>query len=197
LVIAIVVLMLVAPAMKGEVAAAWAQGILTALGIGLAMYSANQQVQSARTHAEELRQIEMKQRRQGVLAIAEAAFDHIEALDSAASFHSLGAFFEGPRHGQFTHATAALRAVPLHELQSYNMVAGILDLLDVLVRIEPTCVRIEEEHLGGATPEELYFAIHADDLGRALHAMNYIRGGVLGWSSAEIAQRNGGDREDF
>lgn len=51
--------------------------------------------------------------------------------------------------------------------------------------------------LGGVTAEELYFASHADDLGRALRAMNYIRGGVLGWSSAEIARRNGGDREDF
>jgi hypothetical protein len=148
LVIAIVVLMLVAPSLKGEVAAAWAQGVLTALGIGLAMYSASQQAQSARTHAEEARLAEIKQRRQGVLAIAEAAFDHIDALDSAATSNDLSKFFEGPRHGQFAHATASLRAVPLHELQSYNMVGGILDLLDVLVRIEQTCVRIEEEHLG-------------------------------------------------
>jgi hypothetical protein len=196
--IAISALMVVVPGLKNEVSAAWAQGILTALGIGLAMYSANQQVKEARTHAEELGQSEIKQRRQGVLAIAEAAFDHVHAIDTAASSGTLGAFFEGRRRSdQLSHATAALRAVPLHDLQSYNMVAGIFDLLDVLVRMEETCRQIESGQLNGLTPEEAYFADHAYDLMHALHAMNYVRGGILGWTSEEIHRRNGTDTADF
>lgn len=196
--IAIGTLIFVVPGMKDEVSAAWAQGILTALGIGLAMYSANQQVKEARTHAEELGRNEIKQRRQGVMAITEAAFDHIEAIDTAASSGTLGEFFERrPRSDQLSHAVAALRAIPLHDLQSYNMVAGIFDLLDVLVRIEQTCRQIEGNQLNGLTPEETYFASHSMDMVHALHALNYIRGGLLGWTTNEINQRNGTDSADF
>jgi hypothetical protein len=196
--IAIGVLMILAPGLKNEVSAAWAQGILTALGIGLAMYSANQQVKEARAHADELGQSEIKQRRQGVLAIAEAAFDHVDAIDRAANAGALGEFFEGHRRSdQLSHATAALRAVPLHELQSYNMVTGIFDLLGVLTHMEQTCASIESGRLLGLTPEELYFGIHADDQLHALHAVTFIRGGVLGWTTEEINRQNGTDTAEF
>lgn len=189
--IAISVLLLLLPQLRNEVAAAWAQGVLTALGIGAAMYSANQQAQDAQAHAEEVRHSDLTQKRQGVMAIAEAALEPIEALEKARVSRCLVVYFEEEYHKeQFVHTLDALKAIPLHDLQSYNMVVGIIDLIDALVLSQNFCHMVVDEQRGTALPEEFYDAYQGDNHTKAMHALTFIRGGILGWSTEEINRKN-------
>jgi hypothetical protein len=197
--IATCVLLLLLPQLRNEVSAAWAQGILTALGIGVAMYAANRQAQDARAHALELRQEDLNQKRRGIAAIAEAAFDEMQAIEQACNNHNLELFFDEQYHKeQFNHIITALQAIPLHELHSYNMVVGILDLTDALLRTQAYCEMVlDEENRGSATAEEFYYAYQDENNTKAFRAMTFIRGGILGWTTEEINRRNGLQDADF
>jgi hypothetical protein len=190
--IAITVMLLVWPELKNEVSAAWAQGILTTLGLFVAMWVANWQAQQARKHAQELRNEDLKQKREGVMAIAEAAFDEVEAIEHASNSQDLDSFFEDQYHmDQFAHAITSLKAIPLHELHSYNMVVGILDLIDALLRTQEFCENVTREDRGFIIIADNYIAFQEDNFTKAMQALTFIRGGILGWTTEEINRRNG------
>jgi len=183
------------PSLWSEKGAGWAQAILTTAGIAFALYTA----QGAQQHVENLKREDLKQKRQGVLAIANAAFDNIRAVDLDATQGRLHFFFEETYYpGYFAHALAALRAIPLHELLSYNMTVGVLDIVNVLTRIERFC----EAHSEGAdnwlSLEEAYYLKNSEKLSDAIRAFNFIQGGAQGLSTEEIERQNGAsDPADF
>lgn len=122
------------------IAAYWVQAVGSIAAIIGSMEIFRRQNRAISTQAANQRHADILQRQMAVFAICFAGYDLIFTLCSA---HEQGQnkmskvdYYYSIVHSDaaFWHAEKALAAIPLHELHSYSLVSGILDLRDALAQ---------------------------------------------------------------
>lgn len=153
------------PELVNERTAAWVQGIGSILAVGAAAWVAIYQKRNADQQAK-LQRLEARvEKLSAIHAIAVATYELIERLEQAFLTDRAGEYFDEEYSADaFLHAQSALKAIPLHELGSYNMVAGILDLSDALAcAIRFSCEHIHNpNNLTAAEKYEVYIRDFAE-----------------------------------
>lgn len=118
--------------------AAWVQAIGSITAIGVAIWIGDYQSKRAKEQAIHMDGLAVKRRHAALCSILDEA--HVQCLRVAPEFsedHLFGTYsFIHYNERSFNDAISTLEEIPLHELDSYNVVAGISGLRDRMISIK-------------------------------------------------------------
>ncbi|MFZ6655874.1 hypothetical protein [Undibacterium sp. TJN19] len=136
--------------MWSQEAAGWAQAIGSVGTIFVTVILFKRQVDGLAKHAAQERNLNVFQTQSSCYAISVAAVDMVRELHHAftgfeTDMIDLDKYFEGKYRPQaFNHIQDALAAIPLHELRSYDMSRGILEIRSAVDMAEVLSAEIKE-----------------------------------------------------
>lgn len=136
--------------------ASWVQAIGSIFAVGAAAWVAIYQNRTADRQAGLDRLLNRVEKLNAVHAIAVAGLKLLRDMEDAYLERRAVRYFIGDfSEAAFSHAHSAIKAIPLHELGSYNMVAGLMDLADALAQVLEA-VNERRKHPGTLTSIETY-----------------------------------------
>ncbi|HEY1042372.1 MAG TPA: hypothetical protein VGE60_00775 [Telluria sp.] len=186
-VIALMCVLAIWPSLAGADGAAWAQGLLTGLGICLALYTTDRQLKASRMQRDDERMAANREKRQSVAVMASHAKELIDQFYYACVHQRQSFYFEDWAPGQFKSAADMFRAIPLYELGSYNMVSGVMELITSLEQNETLAKYLAgQEHDAPSLLSEHWVREQARWSIVADKALIKIDGGAYGWSDEQI-----------
>lgn len=187
-VIALVCVLSIWPGLAGADGAAWAQGLITGLGICVALYTTDRQLKMSRLQRVEERREILREKRQSVYVIANKTKEFIDGFFLACTNTDRQHFYyEDWVDGQFTSAADVLRSVPLYELGSYHMVSGVMEMIAALDQCEILAKKLSSSKEKDADLLAAYWiGEQAKWTGIADKALVKIQGGANDWSDEKI-----------
>jgi len=158
--IVLIMLLVFLPPLRSETAAAWVQAFGSIIGLALAvliMYLQGRQADLAESRS-------LGRRLDAVAALVERADAEVENMRK----HTVGIssfsdyFFSTINVDAIDTITHALRAIPLHEMPSYEIVIGVHEMIIALDHLRPVAIRHGEG-------DSVHAVFQGDDLAAVKH----------------------------
>ncbi|HVK94494.1 MAG TPA: hypothetical protein VM571_07175 [Noviherbaspirillum sp.] len=126
--------------------AAWVQAVGSIFAILVAIWVGHRQSEGARKQAHEMDMKAVSRRHDAIRAILDEAYAQClrvaPEFAGGLSFHTLSFMFFNER--SFDDAISTLEKIPLHELDSYELVSGISGLRDRMISIKQVVIRAKD-----------------------------------------------------
>lgn len=153
-----------------EKGAAWVQAIGSIAAIFCAIYVLKRQGEQAAKLAKDTDSLGLARRLAAIEALVERAYEmaktvevHTEPVNNYWDY-----FFSVVQLDQLKFMRGALSTVPLYTLESYNLVAGVHEMIIGLERLEPLVVIHE-------AAGDVHYVFEGDDAARAKYVCKKIR----------------------